>query len=308
MKRIAPICQNCGTKAEWYRAKQTDNLRIYCRTCSKYFDHVAAPKVLLLDIETSTVRAEVFGTGEQVVRHEQITDDYYITSWAGKYLFKKEIFGATVTPKEARERNDKRILKPLHSAMQNADFIITYNGDKFDIKKINWRFLIHNYSPIHRYNSIDLYKKLKQMFSPSSLAMDFVLKELGYNGKHHSDGDQWRKASAGDPQALKDRYEYNLNDVWMMEDLYPRVRGWFKTHPNFAAFLEYYQEYDDALRIGSDEYRCNRCMQVIHKFRMLDKYQTPKGNFYRSGTCPHCGCEIREAKKLPKIMPLKGKK
>lgn len=304
MKRIFPKCPNCGNKAEWFVSSGVR--RIYCRFCSKPFEKTGAPKVLLLDIETSTVRAEVMGTGEQRVTHQQITDDFYITSWAGKWLFKKEIFGQTVTPSEAKARNDLRALKPLHVAMRNADFIITYNGDKFDLRKINWRYLIHDLPPIHRYNSIDLYKKMKSVFAPSSLALDFILKELGYDGKKHTDRDQWSKASNGDPQALKDRFEYNKQDVWLMEDLYPRVRGWFKTHPHFAAFLQYYQEFDETLKISDDEYRCNRCLNVIHKFRQTDKYQTPSGRFYRSGTCLHCGCEIRELYRLPRILP-KGK-
>lgn len=293
-----PICPNCGSKAEWYRATKQDTQRIYCRVCAKPFDHVSAPKVFLFDIETSTLNAHVMGTGEQRVTHNQITDDFFITSWAGKLLYHNEIVGASVTPKEAKNRDDKRVTKSLHDILKKVDFVITYNGNKFDIKKINWRFLIHGFSPVRNYGSIDLYRKMKELFAPASLAMDFVLKELGYNGKHHNDYNQWARASEGDPEALKSRYEYNVNDVWMMEDLYPRVRSWFVSHPNFAPFLALHQEFDPSLKLADDEYRCSRCLKVIHKLRFTLKYQSPAGFFYRVGACPHCNCMIRETRRM----------
>jgi len=293
-----PTCPTCGSKAEWYRATKNDVQRIYCRICAKPFSNVSAPRVLLFDIETSTINATVSGTGEQRINHEQITDDFYITSWAGKMLYNNEVFGASVTPKEAKKRDDKRVAKELHKIIKDVDFVITYNGNKFDIKKINWRFLIHNMPPVIQYGSIDLYRKMKDVFGPASLAMDYVLKELGYNGKHHSDYRQWAMASNGDAGALKDRYEYNVNDVWMMEDLYPRVRGWFKNHPNFAPWLDLHQEFDPSLKLAEDEYRCNRCLKVIHKLRFTLKYQSPVGFFYKVGQCPHCSCLIRETRRM----------
>lgn len=294
-----PVCPVCGSKAEWYRANKNDVQRVYCRVCAKPFDHVSAPKVFLFDIETSTLNAHVMGTGDQRVNHSQIQNDFYITSWAGKLLYHNEIVGASVTPKEAKARDDKRIAKALHDVLKKVDFVVTYNGDKFDIKKINWRFLIHNLSPV-RCASIDIYRRMKAVFAPASLAMDFVTKELGYNGKHHNDYNQWALASAGDADALRDRYTYNVNDVWMMEDLYPRVRSWFLNHPSFAPFLEFHQEFDPSLKLGEDEYRCNRCLKVIHKLRFTKRYQTPAGFFYRVGSCPHCGCMIRETRRMGK--------
>lgn len=295
MPLMRPKCPVCGEKAEWFRTTKNKPYRIYCAACRKSYDHANAPRIFLFDIETSRIKANLFRAGKQVVSRDWIDKDFYILSWAGKWLFEKETFGDAVTPKEARARDDKRIVKRLHNFVKTADFFITYNGDKFDFKKIDWRFLIHNLPPT-RYNSIDLYQKMKERFKggPVSLAMDYVCKELGYNGKHHTDALLWDEVEAGDKDAIDRMYEYNVNDVWMMEDLYPRVRGWFKTHPNFSAFLDYYQVVDKSLQLKEGDYRCPRCIRgIIHESKFKMKYQTPAGYFYGVASCPHCGAWIR---------------
>lgn len=291
---IRPKCPRCGSTAEWHKAHNTnDPKRIFCRVCVEYFNHPDAPKVLLFDIETSRIKANLYQAGKQVVRHEQITDDFFVTMWAGKWLFEKESFGAAVTPKESKRRDDKRVMAELDKEIKKADFVITYNGNKFDIKKINWRFLIHRIPPNNKYQSIDLYRRAKDTFAPASLALDFVTKELGYNGKHHTDWAMWDAVEAGDPEAIERAYQYCKNDVWMLEDIYPRIRGWFKTHPNFGAFQEFYQTIDDKER---DEYKCPRCLHpkgVIHSSKFRYKYQTPAGFFYAIAQCPNCGAWVR---------------
>lgn len=293
-----PKCPACGDPAEWHKTTREDIPRIYCRRCADYYSHPDAPKILLFDIETSTIRAALARPGDQKVIPDQIEAGFYVTSWAGKWLYQKEVFGATCTPAEAKKRNDKRIMGELHKVLKRADFAIHYNGNKFDIKKINWRFLIHNLPPNTNYGSLDLYKKMKEVFGADSLALDYVMKELGYNGKHHHDGAQWRDASNGDADALKARYEYNLNDVWMLEDLYPRVRGWFKTHPNWGAFFDMYQTAEDR---KEGDVRCPRgCRNgIISRHRFTLKYQTPAGYFYEVGTCPVCGCFVRKTQRKP---------
>lgn len=298
MKLLRPKCPTCNSWAEWHKP-QNGARRIYCRVCSEYFDNAFAPKVLLFDIETSHIKATLFNPGEQRVRGDQITDDYFVLSWAGKWLYGKETFGAIVTPSEAKKRNDKRVVGELHKVLQKADFVITYNGRKFDVKKIQWRFLIHKMKPVKQYQNIDIYQKMKTEFAPSSLAMDYVCKELGYDRKHHTNEDLWRGVEAGDPESIDKMYKYNLNDVWMMEDLYPRVRSWFTTHPNMGAFLEYYQEFDPKLKHANDEYRCPRCIKgIVHESKFKVKYQTPAGILYKVATCPNCSALIRMTRKV----------
>lgn len=222
------------------------------------------------------------------LNHEWITDDWYVISWAGKWLFQPDSFGDVVKPKEAKDRNDKRVVKSLHDVIKKADFVITHNGNRFDIKNINWRFLIHSLSPQQRYKSIDTLAKSKQVFGASSLAMDFLCRQLGYDQKHHTDYGLWQACEAGDSEALTKMYNYNVNDIYMLEDLYLRVRPFFKVHPNFAVFTQAYRDLEE------DEFKCHVCMETVNKSRFSKKWSTPAGYMYKSCECPHCGTMLRQ--------------
>jgi DNA polymerase III alpha subunit (gram-positive type) len=250
-----------------------------------------APKVLLFDIETSRTKVDVFRMGEQRISWKAISDEEFIISWAAKWLFDPENMSGVVTPKEAKKRDCKRIIKDIHRLLDQADCVITHNGDRFDIKKLNWYFIKFGLQPNNRYRSIDTLKAYRQIAAPPSAALDYLSQELGYDGKHDTNMDLWKRCEAGDKIALNEMSEYNINDVYITEQIYLRVRGWMKTHPNFAMFFELYQELEEG------EYLCPRCMQSIYHTKFTRRYQTPAGYIYKSCSCPHCGAVLRKTEK-----------
>lgn len=297
-KRHAPKCPTCGNLAEFC------NKRIYCRTCAKYFDHSNAPRVLILDIETSRVRVSADVWDSQIryrdvrISHKDIDSDWFMICWRARWLLKKDELGAVVTPKEAKARDDRRVVKKLFDEMKKADFIITYNGDKFDLKKINWLFIKYNLKPVLHYGSIDVMSGITKVSAPTSKALDFISHELGYDGKLDTDINLWKQAEAGDKESLSYMYEYNMVDVDKTESVYLHVRPYLKSHPNFAEFLNYYQEVDPSLNVGKDAHRCPRCLTGIISREKFRRYrQTPAGYFYKRANCPHCGAVVFSVKK-----------
>ena len=289
-------CKASGDDVITYRTDKHSKTKAFCKICRNHFVARDVPKILLFDIETSRIKFQVnsFRTGEQYVGWKNIKekqDDWFILSWAGKWLFHPDTFGDVVTPAEAKKRNDKRIAKSLHKIIREADFVIAHNGDKFDIRKINWRFLLHGLEPATRYQSIDTLKKSRQVFGATSHAMDYLCWQLGYDTKHETDRKLWEDCEAGDQLALKRMYEYNSNDTYMLEDLYVGMRGWMKTHPNFAVFTEMYQT------MQKYENMCPRCLQVINDSRFTKRYTTPAGYKYASCNCPHCGTMLRKTQR-----------
>ena len=296
-----PHCKAPEQDLVKHRTTKYSTLRIYCKACEKWFTNFDAPKVLLFDIETSRVKVETDLWSSQLRRevylnYETIKADWFILGWSGKWLFEPDVFGDIVKPKEARERNDKRVTTSLHKVIQKADCVITHNGNKFDIKKINWRFLMHYLPPVQRYKSIDTLARCKEVFGASSLAMDFLCQQLGYDGKHDTDKKLWVDCEAGDAKALQSMFEYNKNDVYMLEDLYLRTRPYMKTHPNFSAFVQMYQP------LKADEYQCPRCLQVVHESKFGKRWQSPAGYFYKTATCPECGTMLRKTVREPNQM------
>lgn len=268
--------------------------RMYCKACSNWSDKIDAPKVLLFDIESSRTVVELWRKGEQYVRWDQIKHTPYIISWSAKWLFSPDAIGETVTPSEAKNRDDVRIVKKIHKLLDQADLVITHNGDKFDIKVLNWYFIKYGLQPNNRYKSIDTLKEYRKIAAPpKGCSLDALAQELGYAGKIHTEMSLWERAEAGDKKALQEMQTYNINDVFTTEDIYLRIRGWMKTHPNFAMFFEMYQELQEG------EYMCPRCTQVIYSTKFTRKWRSPTGYVYKSCNCPHCGAILRKTERTP---------
>lgn len=290
--RKFPKCPSCGEQAEFFKTK------IWCKRCGEYKDHPAAPRVLFLDIEKSRVKIET-NVWEDAIKHRQamvtpddVIGDWYMMSWAACWMF-GETFGAVVTPKEAKARDDKRITKSLRDTMKLADFVVTYNGDKFDIKKINWRIIYHKLPPLPNFGSMDVMKAIREIAAPTSSGLDFIAKQLGYDGKAENPPHLWERCEAGEKDMLDHLLFYNKVDVDKTHDVYLHTRAYWKRHPNFAAFLDLYQEVDKTLDVGSNNHRCPRCLTgIISNNKFEKKKQTPVGYFYKTATCPNCGAVI----------------
>ena len=106
------------------------------------------PKILMLDIETTPIPVWCWSLGKQYVQtHNMMKDDngktidWYILSWSAKWLYDDKVLSDVLTPKEAINRNDERVLQSVWKLLDEADIIIAHNGDRFDLRKIKARFL-----------------------------------------------------------------------------------------------------------------------------------------------------------------------
>lgn len=282
-------CIHCGSGNTIKRGstKAGDPRRV-CKDCKKWFAGEGAPRILLLDIETSHIHATLWDKGDQYVRPSQITKSWFILCWSAKWLFEDKVMSDVVTSKESLARDDKRVVTSIHKLMDQAHFIITQNGDKFDLKKLNWRFLKHGLAPNNHYHSIDTLKKARQLLSTLSLGLDEVGQELGFGGKYPMVEQDWYDAEAGMSSALKKMSTYCAGDVWRLEDWYLILRPWMKTHPNLAPYVDMYRE------LQEDETICSRCLNTIHKAKFSRKWRSPvSGKLYKNGSCPHCGTQLR---------------
>jgi len=196
-----------------------------------------APKILVYDIETSTMMVEVFGSGKQYIGKSNIVHPWYILSWAAKWLNSGESFGDVVTPDEAVERDDGRVTYSLWEAIDEADIIIGYNLFGFDIPRMNRRFLENGLKRPSHYQVVDLYRTVKNVFDFESNAMDYVAERLQLERKKQNGGwEFWRRATAGSPKDLQEMYSYNVQDLFPTEDIYFELRTWVRNHPKIPLF------------------------------------------------------------------------
>lgn len=189
-------------------------------------------KILLLDVETTPINAFIWGLWDQTISIDAIIQDWHFICWSAKWIFTTEILTDCLTSEEAKNHDDIRVSKSLWELLNQADIVVSHNGNKFDLKRMNTRFLYHNMLPPTEYKTIDTLKIAREQFSFTSNKLDYINKFLGLQEKTETGYDLWRRCFYGDEKALHEMQRYNMNDVSILEDLYLYLRPYIKGHPN----------------------------------------------------------------------------
>jgi hypothetical protein len=131
----------------------------------------------------------------------------------------------------------KTMLKSIHALMDEADAIIHYNGNRFDIPMLNKEFLEAGMPPPSPAKHIDLLTTAKRQFRFVSNKLDYIAQRLGLGKKTAHEGHElWLKVMNNDRKAWKTMEEYNKNDVVLLEKVYDKFKAWIKSHPNHNAY------------------------------------------------------------------------
>ena len=231
-------------------------------------------KILIFDIETLPSLAFVWSKWKQNIHDEQLVHDWFMVTWSAKWLFEKEVHDAKLTKDEVLMQNDKRIVYSIWKKLDEADIVIGHNLIKFDLRKLNARFLLHGLGTPSSYQVIDTLVHSRKMFSIHSHKLNYLANILGVGSKVKHDGfELWERCYRGDIDSINEMSRYNNQDVKINEEVYLEIRPFIKPHPNLGLFIN-----DDINRCpccGSDdliktgeyyttmniypEYKCNSC-------------------------------------------------
>lgn len=185
-------------------------------------------KVLLLDIETSPHSVYAWGLFKQNISLSQVKDTSRVLCSAYKWLGEKK----THFTSEWTDGVDG-MLEKMYNVIEEADAIVTYNGNRFDLPTLNKEFLLTGYSPPAPYKSVDLYRTVKNKFRFASNKLDHVAQQLGLGSKTDHYGFQmWLDVMDGNKKAQKLMETYNKQDVVLLEKVYDTVLPWISNHPN----------------------------------------------------------------------------
>lgn len=183
-------------------------------------------RVLVLDIETSLMLVYTFGIKDQYIAPSDIHTDWHILSFGAKWLDNKKFIYH-----ETRNGNDKQLLKPLWNLLNEADIVLTQNGQEFDAKKINSRFMLHGFKKPKPYVHFDTYQLVRKVasFTSNSLAYltsKFCVEHKKESHKKYPGKQLWIECFKGNPDAYREMKKYNRKDVLSLEELYTKIRAW----------------------------------------------------------------------------------
>jgi uncharacterized protein YprB with RNaseH-like and TPR domain/ribosomal protein L37AE/L43A len=232
-------------------------------------------KILFLDIETAPNLATVWSIWKQNIGINQLIDSSYTMCWAAKWKDSDEI----IFDSELRSGKEG-LVAHAWELLNEADAVVHYNGERFDIPTLNREFLLYGMDPPDPYKQIDLLQTVKKQFRFTSNKLDYVSQQLGLGSKTKHEGHElWLKCMEMDPVAWEKMQEYNVNDVILLEKVYNRILPWITSHPNHALYVS-----------SPDRPVCTNCGST----HVIAKGITHLSSLsYQRWRCKDCGTNLR---------------
>lgn len=250
-------------------------------------------RILLLDIETTPIKAYVWDLWKQNIAWDHTTSDWYIICWSAKWLDSPDVYSECITPMDALQETDANILQPLWELLENADVVVTHNGDNFDLPRINTRFVLNGMTPPSPYYRIDTFKVAKKEFAFTSNKLDAIAHYFGLEGKYDTDFSLWEGCIDGNRKALQEMQEYNIQDVKVLEEVFLKMRPWIKGFPNNNNYM------------NSKTIVCATCGSDNIEELQGQYYYTSTGK-YQLFRCKDCGAITKSRYNLNTPKNIKG--
>lgn len=197
-------------------------------------------KILVLDCETSPLITYSWGMYQELTNTEMIKEDWYILCWAAKFVGTNKIYSNKLPDYKGYKtnpKNDKAMLLDLWNLMDEANIIVGQNIRKFDLRKINARFIFHKIPPPSPYRIVDTLEVAKFNFGFTSKKLGEIGKFLKVGQKESTGGfELWKKCLAGDKDAWNKMESYCQQDVVLNEKVYLKMLPYIMNHPNLNLY------------------------------------------------------------------------
>ncbi len=241
-------------------------------------------KVLVFDVETLPSVAYTWQVWNVNISKDWIVKVECLLSFAAKWLGDDRIISDVLTPKEALNRDDKRLSTNLWKLIEEADVVVTHNGKRFDVRKMNTRFWKHKLPRPSSYKVVDTLVTAKSVFGLLYNSMSYIAEFKEADNKLDTEFSLWIGCDKGDKESLAYMLEYNEQDVRTQEAIYIEMRGWMSNHPDLGL-------YEDLTGV------CPVCLSTNHKEVGLYIARKKK---YVEHRCLECGGLFHDAKEVAK--------
>ena len=205
-----------------------------------------ASNILCLDIECIPMEAWAWSPRVSYIPWKNITKAGDMLSWAAGWYHEP---GETHYMDRIKWDYDE-MLQGLWELLDKASYVVGWNSDRFDLKKVRGYFARAGLPPFRPPKSIDLMKTART-FAFESSSLGYTAKQFGVTEKIDNGAvASWQDVMAGDEEARQRLEEYNRGDVQTTLELFDAMRPWIVNHPHigFAA-----DDLKRCPRCGSDD-------------------------------------------------------
>lgn len=236
---------------------------------------MSSPRVAFFDVENAPSLGYFWGHLWET-NIIGVTNPWYMLSFSYRWMGENKIHCHALPDyplyKKDKE-NDKHLIEDLHALFDEADVLIAHNGDRFDIRKANARFIMQGLKPPSPYKSIDTLKAARRFFHFQSNKLDDLGQYLGVGRKlPHTGFDLWKRCMIGEKKAWQTMREYNMHDVELLERVYEKLKPYISNHPD--------------LTIYTDDPGCPTCRSTHVQRR---GFLVSRKRKYRRYHCQNCG-------------------
>lgn len=204
-------------------------------------------KILVLDIETMPAVSYHWRLFDENISLDQLITPSRIYAVGAKWVGQPEVFYF-----EAKKPSQqKKMLTEVHKLLLEADAVVTYNGEQFDLPRLLGEFAKYKLPPPPPPTSIDLIKTVRK-FKLQSNKLQYALQYFGLGTKVDTGGfELWRDVFEGSEEAMELMKVYCIGDVVKEEALYTHIKAYIDNHPY--------------LGVAKMDHVCSLCGSKSHK-------------------------------------------
>ncbi len=177
-------------------------------------------KILLVDLEISPMLAYTYNYYEgnvlKIVEPQKLLCFSY--KWLGESGAPKTI---TLLDEDKNGTSDGPVTARLWGLLNECNYAVGHNINKFDAKMANLFFVEHSMSPVSPYKTIDTLVVARQKFKFPSNKLDELGKFLKVGQKTEiTCGDLWEQCLNNDKKSYELMAKYCQQDVHLLEEVY----------------------------------------------------------------------------------------
>lgn len=191
--------------------------------------------ILILDIETAPTVAYTWRMWKANIGQDMIVEGGYMLSCSMKWLGEDEV----AYYENRNGSDDKELVSNVIEYLDRADYVVAHNAEKFDVPYIKYRALVNNIPPPSPFKVIDTLRIARKefLFSRNTLANLAIELEVDDKLTHEKFAGfkLWAECLKGNDGAWEAMREYNIQDVLTLEQVYLKLRPWYREHPNVTS-------------------------------------------------------------------------